>query len=151
MKIELIDIKKLSFDKNNSRKHNSKNLDAIKSSISTFGVVEPLVVRKSNNVVIGGNGRLSALREMGFKEVPVHYVDVDDNQAKAMGLALNRTAELAEWDMVQLPETLKILFEDGINLEALGFSQSDLAEAIEEDKPKSDPKTKTCPHCGEIL
>jgi len=80
MKTVEVSIQTLVSDPNNARLHNEKNLNAIKGSIKKFGVVEPLVVRRANNQVIGGNGRLSVLKELGYKQVPVNYVDVDEKQ-----------------------------------------------------------------------
>lgn len=94
----MVDVEILIPDPENARKHSNKNLAAIRGSIKKFGIVEPLIVRRQNNVVIGGNGRLQVLHEIGIKKVPVHYVDMDDLKAKALSLALNRTAELAEWE-----------------------------------------------------
>ena len=121
MKTVEVSIQTLVSDPNNARLHNEKNLNAIKGSIKKFGVVEPLVVRRANNQVIGGNGRLSVLKELGYKQVPVNYVDVDEKTAIAMGAALNRTAELAEWDKDVLGSQLQSLFEDDWDVEEFGF------------------------------
>lgn len=150
MKIELIDIKDLKLDKKNARKHPQKNLDQIKFSLENYGQQKPIVI-DADNTVRAGNGTLMAAKDLGWDKIACVRSELTGSNLAAYALVDNRSTETSEWDMVQLPETLKILFEDGINLEALGFSQSDLAEALEEDKPKSDPKTKTCPHCGEIL
>ena len=58
MKIERVKVASLLSDPSNSRQHSAKNLDAIKASLKKFEQVEPLIVRKADNVVIGGNGRL---------------------------------------------------------------------------------------------
>lgn len=124
MKIEQVDIELLTPDPNNARKHDQKNLSAIRGSIKQFDVVEPLIVRQSNNVVIGGNGRLAVLKELGHKIVPVHYVDFDDQKSKALALALNRTAELADWDNDILVEQLRDLKID-IDVGEIGFDVND--------------------------
>lgn len=143
MQIEHIDIDQLVFDPKNARKHNTKNLMAIKGSIKNFGVVEPLIVRRQNNVVIGGNGRLAVLKEMGLKKVPVHFVDIDEKQAKALGLALNKTAELAEWDDDLLKETIVSLDLAGFDLSDIGFNLTD------EDIPAPlEREPAACENCG---
>src|SRR5580765_6129604 len=88
----------LHADPANARRHDERNLAAIADSIRTFGQVEPLVVQRATGKVIGGNGRLEVLRKQGATECDVVEVDVNDTQAAALGIALNRTAELAEWD-----------------------------------------------------
>ena len=126
MKIERVSVESLFEDPSNARLHSTKNLDAIKASLKKFTQVEPLVVRRQDNVVIGGNGRLAAMKELGIKEVDVHYLDVDNTTAKALAIALNRTAETATWDMEVLGDTLQSLREDDWLLEDLGFDVGDL-------------------------
>jgi ParB-like chromosome segregation protein Spo0J len=55
----------LHLDASNARQHNERNLEAIKGSLARFAQVEPLVVQKSTGRVIGGNGRLVAMRALG--------------------------------------------------------------------------------------
>ena len=124
MKIVTVDIETLHLDKNNARIHNQRNLEAIGGSIDEFGQVEPLVVQKSTGRVIGGNGRLEVLRKQGAQTVEIVEVDLDDKKSTALGLALNRTAELADWDTVTLQE-LTTGLED-FNLEGIGFGSAEL-------------------------
>lgn len=136
--ITTLDIKKvilsdLNFDKKNARKHDKKNLKSIKDSLDKFGQVEPLVVQKSTMKVIGGNGRLAAMKELGWKDVDIAVLDVDDDRAKALGIVLNRSAELAEWDDDTLKELLGELDESGWDLEGLGWDAKDLDDIL----PKS--------------
>jgi hypothetical protein len=119
MKVVDVDIETLIPDPENARTHDDKNLAAIRGSIKQFDVVEPLVVWKKNNVVLGGNGRLDVMKKMGFKTAPVHYVDLDDKKAKALALALNRTAELADWNMDRLKEQLAEIDDP----ELIGFDE----------------------------
>jgi DNA modification methylase len=93
-------------DPANARKHGSKNLDAIRGSLLEFGQVEPLVIQKSTRKVIGGNGRLGVMRQLGWTHAKVFEFDCDNAQATALGIALNRTAELAEWDQEALDKLL---------------------------------------------
>lgn len=137
MKIELIDIKDLKLDKKNARKHPQKNLDQIKYSLENYGQQKPIVI-DAGNTVRAGNGTLMAAKDLGWEKIACVRSELTGSNLAAYALVDNRSTETSEWDMVQLPETLKILFEDGINLEALGFSQSDLAEAIEEGKTDPD-------------
>ena len=79
----------------------------LRRSIETFGLVEPIVVRKADHTVIGGHQRLEAARALGLKTVPVVYVDVSVAQAQALNLALNRIS--GEWDLPKLGELLEEL------------------------------------------
>ena len=99
----------LHADPANARQHGDRNLDAIRASLATFGQVEPLVVHRPTKRVIGGNGRLAAMRALGWTHADVVELDVSETQATALGIALNRTAELAEWDLPSLGARLQSL------------------------------------------
>jgi DNA modification methylase len=111
-----ININELINDPTNARTHDEKNLKAVMKSIKKFGQVEPLVVNKKNNQVIGGNCRLVAMKKLGFESVSVHYVDFNDKESKALAIALNRTAELAGWDNEELDKQLKDMDEELRNI-----------------------------------
>ena len=133
MKIERVKVDSLLPDPSNARQHSNKNLDAIKASLKKFEQVEPLVVQRGTNVVIGGNGRLAAMKELGIEDTEVHYLDVDNTTAKALGIALNRTAETASWDMDILGDTLQGLREDEWDLGDIGFELDDMDEMFPEE------------------
>lgn len=46
----------------------------LKKSISTYGMVLPLLVNSANNTIIAGHQRLKAAKAIGLNEVPVYYV-----------------------------------------------------------------------------
>ena len=130
MIIKRVPLATLVADPDNARSHPQKNLDAIKGSLAKFKQVEPLVVNKRTGLVIGGNGRLAAMRDLGWTEADVTEVDLDNTQAAALAIALNRTAETAEWEMEQLGTTLQALREDGFDLADIGFDLDDMADMI---------------------
>ena len=132
MEIKTVPIESIFIDPANARKHPKKNMDAIKGSISKFEQVEPLVVQKGKKIIIGGNGRYQAMKELGFKEVQIVEVDLNDTQAAALAISLNRTSELAEWDMDVLPELLASLQELDFDLSSIGFDADDLDKLIPE-------------------
>lgn len=121
MEKKTVSLSEIYLDPNNARKHDQKNLDAIKGSLKKYGQVEPLVVQKSKKIIIGGNGRYTAMREMGFETVEIVEVDLDDTQAMSLALALNRTSELASWDDEILGKQLQALYEDGFEIGDIGF------------------------------
>ena len=122
MKVVLTPISSLGLDSNNARKHNPKNLRALKNSPSRFGQQKPIVVT-SDNTVIAGNGTLMAARELGWSEIQVVTLPADwsAEEIKAYALADNRTAELAEWDEAVLAQQLVELDELDFDIAELGF------------------------------
>lgn len=127
MLVESVAIESLIPDPANERDHGEKNLAAIKGSLAKFGQVEPLVLNSRNGVLIGGHGRLMAMKALGMTKADVVKVDLDNTQAAALRIALNRTAEIAEWNIDALQDTLRGLQADQFDLEGIGFDADDLA------------------------
>lgn len=134
MQIRRARLSELHADPANARAHDDRNLDAIADSLRAFGQVEPLVVQKSSGKVIGGNGRMEVMRRQGITECDIVEVDVDDARAAALGIALNRTGELAAWDEQSLARLLQSLPED--MLVSTGFSTDDLSELLDKLTPR---------------
>jgi site-specific DNA-methyltransferase (adenine-specific) len=148
MKIESVAVEALSFDSRNARKHDEKNLSAIAGSLDRFGQRKPIVVT-SENVVVAGNGTLTAAVSLGWEKIDIVRVpdDWSDDQVKAFALADNRTAELAVWDEQVMASQLLELESAGFDIAEFGFEAVDMPvdpESVEEDevpelpvKPKS--------------
>lgn len=140
MKCERVALADLHADPANARTHNAKNLSAISDSLKQFGQVEPLIVQRSSGKVVGGNGRLAAMRSMGWEHVDVAYVNISDNKATALGIALNRTAELADWDTAVLKQLTDALGDDPeIDMGSLGLTDADLDELLKAAQGSADP------------
>lgn len=130
MSYERVDIKTLKFDKRNARKHDKKNIKAIKDSLLKFGQQKPIVVMK-DGTVIAGNGTLQAAIELGWDTIDVHWTTLKKDEAIAYGLADNRSAELAAWDDSNLKELLTELSASGWDLEGLGWGDEDLGDILD--------------------
>ena len=131
MKIESVPISSLAPDPVNARKHNDKNLSAIKGSLARFGQQKPIVVDKKG-VVIAGNGTLAAAKELGWDKISIVKTDLDGLEKSAFAISDNRTGELAEWDDSVLRTMLTELDAHGIDMEALGWDEKDLEGIIVE-------------------
>ena len=91
-------------------------------SLDKHGQYRPIVVQKSSGYILAGNHTWDAARRLGWSEIAVTFVDVDDEMAARIMLADNRTSDLAAYDDHQL---LKLLHEVG-DLTATGFDGYDL-------------------------
>ena len=141
--IKRVAISSLFPDPANARTHPVRNLDAIRASLARFGQAEPLVVQKRSQRVIAGHGRLAAMHELGWKDCDVVEVDLDDIQAKALGVALNQSAILAEWDLQALASILDTLKAEDA-LDGVGFTNEEVEELLADlhadpDAPLEDP------------
>ena len=121
MKIEKRKVKDLKFYLGNPRQMKPEMLRKLENSIKEFGVVEPLVINK-NNEVIGGNQRLKALQKLGIDEVDVIVLDLEKNKEKALNLALNKIQ--GEWNYKLLRDFAIDLDVEDIKLS--GFDKLDL-------------------------
>jgi ParB-like chromosome segregation protein Spo0J len=148
MKIIKSSIESLSNDPNNARKHDSKNIAALKGSLRKFGQQKPIVVNKAG-VVIAGNGTLEAARQLKWETIDTVVTELDDFNATAYALADNRTAELASWDEMMLGSTLQALREDGFDIGEIGFSLD--FDGSDEDKEKKKDKDEVEPLPPEYL
>lgn len=133
MKLETVAIDSLSSDPANLRKHSARNLDAIAASLRRFGQQKPIVVN-AQNVVLAGNGTLTAARAIGWKEIKIVRSELAGTQATAFGIADNRSAELAEWDD-NLADVLASLKAEDFPLSDIGFDEADLKELVKEPEP----------------
>jgi site-specific DNA-methyltransferase (adenine-specific) len=105
---------------------NDAAIDAVARSIKEFGWRNPIIVDK-DNVIIAGHTRLKAAQKLGWGEVPVHVADdLTPRQVKALRIADNKTAELAEWNYELLPIELKDLDGANFDLSLLGFDSNEL-------------------------
>ena len=147
LEVKRVPIGSLVPDPANARSHNERNIDTVKGSLARFGQAEPLVVQAGTRRIIGGHARLAAMKALGWHECDIVEIEVDNLDATALGIALNRTAELAEWDERVLADLLQSLrVEDG--LEGVGFSDQELDDLIA-SLDSSDPALIEDPGPGE--
>lgn len=150
--VRLADIKP--YEKN-QKKHDDTQINNIAISIDKYGFVQPLVLDKDNNIIIG-HGRYLAAEKLNMESVPAVYAEnLTDEQIRELRILDNKLNE-SEWDIDKLK----------LDLEELDFSEFDidfdLPEKIEDisqddldslygdydEKPPKEPEEIKCPHCG---
>jgi ParB-like chromosome segregation protein Spo0J len=160
LKITTVALDDLVPDPANARRHDQRNLDAIRGSLARWGQVEPVLVQRGTRRIVAGHGRIEAMRSLGRTHAAIVEIDLDGVEATALSIALNRTAELASWEddvlaslLDSLPDELTEVagFTDE-EVEALLGGLTDPAEfapASEDDQSRLDEKAPTvCPKCG---
>jgi len=118
----------------NPRKWSQEQIKSLKESIKRFGLVDPIIVNSAperKNIVIGGNFRLNIAKQLGFKEVPVIYLNIPDiEKEKELNLRLNRNT--GEWDFELLKNfDIEILMD-------VGFDNDDLSKIWDENLETED-------------
>lgn len=158
---------------NNPKEHPDGQIDAIASSIKTYGFDQPIVA-SDDGEIIKGHGRLRAAEQLELERVPVVWRDdLTDAEAKAARIADNKTNLDSGWDVETLGVELEALDEsEEFALEATGFDERE-ADAIietadtdideffdaeapdgeddgapEDPDPSDEGPTAVCPECG---
>ena len=109
----------------NPREISDDEMEKLKTSLKEFGYVDYLVVNKVNNHIVGGNQRYHALKEMGFEELDVIFIEESDlNREKTLNIALNKIS--GDWDNERLEELLNELNTADIELILTGFDEFEL-------------------------
>jgi len=131
------------------------DVEAIAESLSAHGQYRPITVQKSTGFVLAGNHTLAAAASLGWDEVAVVVVDVDDEQARRILLVDNRTADMGSYDddaLVSLLQSLEDLggtgytFEDIPSLDMAEVEAKALAEFPSFDEDIS--VAYRCPSCA---
>lgn len=102
------------------------NIDKIKESLIANGQYKPIVIQESTGYVLVGNHTLKAIKQLGWDFVDVVELDVNDEEAKRIVLADNRTSDESSYDYNLLGEMLKSM----PTLEGTGYDQAALDQLI---------------------
>lgn len=129
MSVEEVAIDDLLPDPANPRRISDAQLEALTGSLKEYGFVQPVLARHEDKTVIGGHQRLTAARRLGYKTVPVTYLDLTTEQARVLNLGLNKIS--GEWDQELLARLLADLKPvEEIDLALTGFSKDELAKLL---------------------
>ena len=124
----------------NNPRINDHAVDQMAAMIKEFGFRVP-VIAKSNGDLIDGHLRLKAARLLELKKLPVVIADdLTDAQVKALRIAVNQAAQLAEWDMPMLASELADLQLAGFDLPVLGFNELELQNILGTEPEGNDPE-----------
>ena len=104
------------------------HLESIKESLERNGQYRPIVVNRRTMEVLAGNHTLEAAHQLGWDEIAVTFVDADEERAKRIVLADNRTSDLAGYN----PEALAELLAELPELSGTGYDEDDLDALLAE-------------------
>ena len=132
--IEVLKIKDLKPYAKNAKKHPKKQIEKIANSIEAFGMNDPIGIWGKDNLIVEGHGRVEALKQLGYDEVPCIRLDhLTDEERRAYTLAHNKVAE-SDWDFDLLNEEIDDILS--FDMEDFGF------EFVDEEKNKRDTQNK---------
>ena len=139
LKVERVKTSQLSLHPHNARQG---DVGAICQSLEAHGQYRPLVVQRSTGNVLAGNHTLQAAQALGWTEVDVTYLDVDDDQALRILLVDNRSNDLATYNNSVLTDLLESLVRSDFGLEGTGFDGSDLDDLLAEFQEDTEAEVK---------
>lgn len=113
------------------------DVESIAESLKDFGQYRPIVVNRGTQTgrereVLAGNHVLQAARGLGWENVEVDWVDVDDDTAAKIVLIDNRSADLSSYD----GDALAALIASVGDLGGTGYTK---AEDAREARPREAP------------
>src|SRR5450756_2476644 len=116
-------------DPANPRRISEDELDALERSLRQFGFVQPVLARRDDRTVIGGHQRLVAARRLGLTSVPVTWLNISVEQARLLGLALNKIS--GSWDEALLARLLADLqATPDVDLPLSGFGEDEVKDLL---------------------
>jgi DNA modification methylase len=127
--VDEVPIDDLRPDPANPRRISEDELDALERSLRQFGFVQPVLARREDRTIIGGHQRLVAARRLGLTSVPVTWLDISVEQARLLGLALNKIS--GSWDEQLLARLLADLQSmPDLDLTLSGFGEDEVKDLL---------------------
>lgn len=155
-------IKRVPVDELNPLQGNPRRgqVEVIADSLKINGQYKPIVVNEGTLTgrpmeVLAGNHTLIAARTLGWSDLNVFLIDVDEAAAKRIVAVDNRSSDLGTYDSEALIELLQSLDD----LDGTGYSDNDLTALVTsvtepsspDDFPSFDEDLQTeykCPKCS---
>jgi len=135
-------------NEHNPRYINKTNFKKLVNSLKEFPKmleVRPLVVDE-NMIVLGGNMRLKALTEAGFKEVLIHQVlDWSEDEKNQFIIKDNSSFGSWDWEILANEWNMQKIVDWGVDLPKEMFADEDdpVQNNVQDELPK-----EICPTCG---
>lgn len=142
--MELIPVQNIKV--NNPYLRFNTNIDELKESIKTVGLINPIVINKENKLIAGGR-RFSALKDLGWDEVPCIRVDEEGLKEELISIDENLVRQnLSDVELEnclrrgkEIYETLYPEYKEEITLEDLkpkkpkkNLSEQELEEELDD-------------------
>lgn len=113
------------------------DVGAISESLRTLGQYRPIVVNQKDRTILIGNHTWHAAKALGWQELAVTWIEVDDEQAVRILLSDNKTADMARYD----DEELQILLASLSDFSGTGFDGDDVDSILRGSDSTPIPKS----------
>ncbi|MFA6393093.1 MAG: DNA methyltransferase [Candidatus Paceibacterota bacterium] len=129
LKIVYIPINSLKPSEYNPRKWNESQTNALRESITRFGLVDPVICNSApgrENIIVGGHFRFKVAVDLGYKEMPVVFLNIPDiEKEKELNIRLNKN--LGEFNFELLKDFSENFLVD------VGFSSEEIDSVFDVD------------------
>lgn len=128
LRFEQIRVDQIKPNRYNPNRMTDRQFLALKRTIRTEGFCGVILVRRTRNgfVIVDGEHRWRAARDLGMKEVPCLVGDFNEAQARALTIKMNQIH--GYWSA---PELVSLLEELPDSLDELGFSEHEFTCELE--------------------
>jgi len=128
--MKLTPIKDIKPNPNNPRVIKDEKFAKLVQSLKELpemATVRPIVVN-SDMIVLGGNMRLKAMREAGWKDVPIEVVDWDEDKQRQFIIKDNVSGGEWDWEMLANQWDAEELSDWGLDLLGFDLNANELGE-----------------------
>lgn len=138
-KKKTVDLLPADYNPRKDLKPGDAEYEKLKRSLEQFGYVEPVIWNKTTGRVVGGHQRLKVLIDLGITEVECVVVELDEENEKALNVALNKIS--GEWDKDKLALLIADLQGADFDVSLTGFEPAEIDDLFKdtlEGKVKDD-------------
>lgn len=139
-KVKLEELKPAGYNPRKELKPGDKEYERLRASIKEFGYVDPIIKNERTGNLVGGHQRLNVLTDLGWEDVDVVLIDIDEQKEKALNIALNKIS--GKWDDTKLKDLLIDLDTGEFDVELTGFGMDEIEKLMnkfvveEEERPE---------------
>ncbi|MEK6884716.1 MAG: ParB N-terminal domain-containing protein, partial [Nanoarchaeota archaeon] len=99
--VQKIDINLLKVDGKNPNRMSKEQKEALKENIRKFGFITPIITNQ-DYLIADGEHRWLMAKEMGFNEIPVIRLDIEEVDRRILRQVLNKLKGAHDWDLDKL-------------------------------------------------
>jgi len=141
MEIQTVALEDLKLYPKNPRKG---NIDLIAESLEAYGLYKPITAN-ADGTILAGNHTYQAAQKLGWEEIQVVFVDVDDQTAARIVAIDNKASDDGTYD----EELLVSLLKEIDDLTATGYSVDEVDDLIASIEEANTPQIS--PEAGALI
>lgn len=131
LKIEYVGIDSISPNPYNPNEQDEHAFELLLRSIEDDGFTQPIIVNEANRLIVDGEHRWTAAKQLGFQSIPVVFVNMSDTQARLSTLRHNKARGSHDIGLeASILRDLAALGATEIVREALALSDSELERML---------------------